>query len=494
MKTNGHAILALFMTLGVAAGLAPAQAQPVSAESESQYVLAAALYDAAMQDDTLYQKARQALNEGQYRAAVKLFESYLEEEPDSKYAADAMYYQAFALSRMRATSDLHQALAILDYQRASYPDAATAGDAYSLATRIQGELAKRGDARSAAEIERRVAEIEREHVREVEREVSREQVEVARMQREIAHEQAAVAEHEARSHQEVQRHEEKMFALQALMNMNPESALPILKKVISSKDPEDAELRAQAMFLLAQYDSDEVLDIMVDVARTDPDEDVRAQAVFWLSQVDSEQAVDALQEILSNPADSALHGQAVFALSQTSDDERVGDILRSYAMSESASEEIRNQAIFWLAQQPSEENADFLRELFARTDDVEAKNQILFALSQMEGQANGDWLMSVAMDESEDIETRNQALFAAIQSDEVPAESIVQLYDQSPDTEMRGQLIWLLTQIDDPVAADKLFDIARNETDPELRQNAVFWVGQSDDPRAEQILLEILEQ
>jgi hypothetical protein len=88
----------------------------------------------------------------------------------------------------------------------------------------------------------------------------------------------------------------------------------------------------------------------------------------------------------------------------------------------------------------------------------------------------------------------HQALVGGFQSDEVPAESIVQLYDQAPDTEMRGQLIWLLTQIDDPVAADKLFDIARNETDPELRQNAVFWVGQSDDPRAEQILLEILEQ
>lgn len=493
MKNKRMAALAVFMVLGTGA-YSPIHGQPANdAAQESQYALAIAAYEAVIQDDTLYQQARKALNEGQYRAAVEMFREFRQEEPDSRYVADAMYYEAFALSRMRSTGYLREALAVLEAQQYEYPDAATSGDAYSLATRIQGELAKRGDAESAAEIERRVALISVQEVAREQREVERAQQDVAREQREVARQQAMV-EQEVRVQQEVRRQDEKMFALQALMNMDSEKALPILKKVIASPDPEDAELRAQAMFLLSQYDDEEVLDIMVRVARTDPDEEVRAQAVFWLSQVESEEAVLALEEILANPADSALHAQAVFALSQTSDDERVGEILRSYAMSETASEEIRNQAIFWLAQQPSAENAEFLRTMFARTDDVDVKNQILFALSQMQGQDNGDWLMRVALDESEDIETRNQALFAAIQSDEVPADAIVQLYDRSPDREMKEQLIWLLTQIEDEAAADKLFDIARNESDPELRQSAIFWVGQSDDPRAEDLLLEILEQ
>ena len=106
MKTKTLAALAVFMVLGTGAASPMRGQQANAAALESQYVLAAALYEAAMQTDTLYQKARQALNEGQYRAAVEMFREFRQEEPESKYMADAMYYEAFALSRMRSTGYL----------------------------------------------------------------------------------------------------------------------------------------------------------------------------------------------------------------------------------------------------------------------------------------------------------------------------------------------------------------------------------------------------
>jgi hypothetical protein len=46
----------------------------------------------------------------------------------------------------------------------------------------------------------------------------------------------------------------------------------------------------------------------------------------------------------------------------------------------------------------------------------------------------------------------------------------------------------------DPVAMDKLFDIAKNEKDPDLRKKAIFWLGQSRDPRAQQLLIELINK
>jgi hypothetical protein len=69
------------------------------------------------------------------------------------------------------------------------------------------------------------------------------------------------------------------------------------------------------------------------------------------------------------------------------------------------------------------------------------------------------------------------------------------LYDRMGDSEMREQIIFVLSQRQqDPAAIDKLFDIAKNEKDPELRKKAIFWLGQSHDPRAQQFLIDLINK
>ena len=89
---------------------------------------------------------------------------------------------------------------------------------------------------------------------------------------------------------------------------------------------------------------------------------------------------------------------------------------------------------------------------------------------------------------------REMALFAAAQSGGITAAQFGQLYREADSKEEKEQVMFALTQSEDPAAFDVLLEIARTETDPDLKQNAVFWVGQSDDPRAKALLLEILEQ
>ncbi len=465
MKGSGALLcLAVLFLPGRAIGqdeVQVAQLTYQASDAAAEYQVAQLAYQDAAQQDTIYRAARRALNESQYRRAIELFEQSLDEEPE--YSAEALYYQALSYYRMGGRSNYDRALAKLDAQMERYPDAASYGDAEELMVRIEGELARRGDAQAAASLAREADRLDWEADQEV--------------------------DHEAEREAEI-----KAMALHSLIMADPEKAIPYLSKVLQNRTPETAELRGQAVFILGQQESDETLDLMLDVVRNDPDPEVKAHAAFWLSQVDDPRAIDATIEILNDPTvDEDLKGQAVFALGQT-DDPRAGQILRDYASRSDVDPEVRAMAVHGLAQRPSQENAALLKQLFNDVDDPEVRGQILFALSQMPDAVDGDWLLAIFSDPSEDPEIRELALFMAGQSGNVDARVLSQMYDDTDDTEMKGNILFTLTRVDSDAAFEKMLDIARNEEDPELREQAVFWIGQSGDPRAQDVLLEILNQ
>jgi HEAT repeat protein len=440
--------------------------------------------------EATYERGRAELNRGSYERAAELLRAYREASPQGRNAGESLYWEAFALSRMESTASLKGALDAIRWQRERFPNAATASDAEALRARVHGELARRGDAESVRWVyqntedgARDEARAERDQERQV-RDLEREARDAEREGRELERD---VGARERRARPD----EAKMAALQALMNMDSQAAIPILRRVVQNRE-NSPDLRVQALFILSQQKGDEVMDLMLEAARNDPDQEVREQAVFWLSQVNSPESVTILESILSNPQDAALHEQALFAISQKSDD-RSRRIIREFARSSSATPDMRAHAIFWLSQNGSSENAAFLREMWDSTSDPKVRESIMFAMSQMKEEGNARWLMDIALDTSEDVNVRNQALFAASQRADVRIADLVSVYDRAPDRELKEQALFILSQSKDPAAFEKILDVVRNETDGDLRQNAIFWLGQSGDPRAEQVLVEILE-
>lgn len=404
-----------------------------------------------------YEVARRLLNTAKYTEAVDLFRDYRAADADARYAAESLYWEAYALSRMESTRHWKEALAALEMQVSRYPKASTTGDAKALLAKLRGELANRGDSESAEWVYR--------------------ETEWA-AQQELGQDDGP--------------DETKLMALNALMQMDSDKAIPILRKLIQNRD-NHPKLRSHAMYILAQHDEARATDFMLDVASNDPEPEVREQAILWLSQNDSPETVSVLRSILSDHADAQLHEHTVFALTQMSDP-AAGEILREYAESESADPKLRVQAVFGLSQHESAENAGFLRELFSTSRDAETREAIMFALSQMQDQGNAKWLMDIALDPSESTEMRTQALFMANQAGGVGVADLVGVYDRAQDREFKEQALFILSQQEDPAAFDKLLDVARNESDPEIRKNAIFWLGQTGDPRAEQVLLDILDE
>lgn len=456
MKTRSGGV-SLLLTLLTISGAAAAQATPggdgLARLAEAPRTGAP---EAWLQEDPgaqAYKEAREALNAGRYQEAARGFERLRNRYPKSGYVPDSYYYQAFALSREGSRASLTHAVELLRTEQREHPKAGTVQDAAELRVRLEGQLARQGDANSAAAV-------------------------------------AEQASQPCQGDQEV-----RLAALSALLNMNADRAVPILQEVLKNRDQCSAELRRRAVFLLAQKMTDSSVSTLLDLAQRnpDPDPEVRKQAVFWLSQVDTPAALSALESILEDGNDPELQQTALFAISQR-DDEASVRVLRRYAERTDAPKELREKAIFWIGQSEEAGGPRYLMDLFGKLQDPDLKEKAIFGIAQGGGAEARSWLLARAMDSQESVDLRKNALFWAGQAEALDASDLAKLYASLDDPELKAQVIFVASQEDQKGAVDFLMNVAKTEKDKDLRQKAIFWLGQSDDPRAADFLLDLIRR
>jgi len=432
--------------------------------------------------DSLYRQARERMNRGDYKRAAELFLEVTRRAGKAPLAGDALYWNAYSLYRDGGTPALAEALAALERLGRDFPSLAIAGDANALKMRVCGELARRGDAQCAAQVASSAGGGDvRVMVHPTPRTPPTPRVPPVPRARGGAQEQGCPDEDD----------DERIAALNALLQMDADRALPILEKVLARRDRCSVSLRRKAIFLVSQKHDARAADMLMGAVRTDPDPEVREQAVFWLGQTRDDRAVDMLQEILQKESNDEVLEKAVFALSQHRS-ERAGTILRDLAQRNGAPLKVREQAIFWLGQQRSADNAELLKALYKRVSEPELKEKIIFSVSQNRAGSNARWLLDIALDDKESIEMRKQALFWAGQNRGLSMDDLGALYQRVSDREMKEQIIFVYSQRRDPASVDRLMEIARTEKDKELRKKAIFWLSQSRDPRVVKFLEDLI--
>jgi HEAT repeat protein len=415
--------------------------------------------------DSLYRSGRAALTDGDYKRAASIFKQVTEKFPRSELAGDAMYWRAWALykfgSNNRTKPDLDDAMTALDrYTTAYSKNSKMASDATDLRVRIRSAQAALGDANAAGDIAEDATKLRRQ-----------------------APCTGSKADEEMRA-----------AALDGLLSMSSEDAVPILTDVLKQRDACRVELRKKAVFLLSQKRSNGIVPALLDVARNDPSTDVRGDAIFWLSQTRSDLAVPALDSILFAPsADLELRKKAIFALSQQRDD-RARSALRRAAEDEKMPDEIRGEAVFQLGNAKLAD-LDYFRTLFRTTKSIELRKKVLFSVSQSSAPEASNWLLDVAKDKAFDTETRKDAIFWASQHRTVDLNQLEAIYNQAKgDDEIQKQVLFVYSQRREPAAVDKLMAIAKSDPDIELRKQALFWLGQKNDPRVKAFLRELINR
>jgi HEAT repeat protein len=430
--------------------------------------------------DSVYRAARGALNQNQYTKAADLFGSIRRRYPKSTYVPNSYYWQAFALYRDGSEENLRTAREALKTQAKDYKKASTRRDADQLLTRIQGALARLGDEEAMRALNQDLDPI----------------APTPGVPGTPRTPKPGRAPRYSRRGDSCDDDDDdvRIAALNAVLQMDPDRAVPLLKTVLARRDTGSVCLRRKAVFLVSQKRTSETSAILLNAVRSDPDQEVREQAVFWLSQVPGDETVAALDSVLRDPnTDQEIQEKALFALSQHHS-ARAGAVLRDFAMRRDVDEDLREKAVFWIGQTRSPENAQFLKDLFAKADNQDLKEKILFSLSQMGGTDSYHWLMDVALNPKEDIDIRKKALFWAGQDRSVDIADLVRLYDSMNDREMREQLIFVYSQRREEPAVVKLCQIGKTDSDRELRKKAVFWLGQSRSATAGQCLQELINQ
>lgn len=450
--------------------------------------------------DSIYRAARDAMNSGRYREAAELFRSIVSRFPKSSYVNEAYYWEAVSLQRQGGSTNLRQAVERLNRQQQfltqQMKTASTTrlrqqlNDSRSLEARIKGQLASTGDAAAAEDMARIADQAASASVS-----ATPSTSVIVKAPRPPRAPRAPRPPHARWDSSDCDGDDDgvQIQALNAVLQMNSERAVPILEKVMLRRDSGSVCLRRRAVFLLAQHSGPQTTSTLLSIVRNDPDKEVRENAVFWLSQVNDERAVSALDSIVRSNADQEVKEKALFALAQQSSP-KANDALRSFALQESAPDELREKAIFWLGQKGSESgNSTFLRELYGKVTNAELKERIMFGIAQSSDAGAKTWLLGIAKSPKEPVENRKRALFWLGQSgDAISSAELSQLYREMEDREMREQLLFVLSQRNDRAAVDQLITIAKTDKDPELRKRAIFWLGQNNDPRAAQAIEQIL--
>jgi HEAT repeat protein len=361
----------MLIAVSLAATLAAQSLADVPSTEQTFATVPRAAWAEADPADSLYRAARRALSQKDWESAAKMFGDIVVRFPRSEYAPDALYWKGFALYR---SGNLDDAAEVLETQSNRFPKAATHNDASALLILIKGQLARHGDESAQRDVNKAAAQ----------------------------------------SGKGCQDMEMQVAALDAVQQMDAERVLPLLKRVLARRDPCSTALRKNALFVLAQKSGSDREKTLLDVAKTDPDRGVRQDAVFHLQQAKSDASISALEDLLLHSDERGLRQNALFALSQNGS-ERARNIIKTFALTETETVGLRNDAVFYLSQSNDPNDAAWLRDAFGKIQNREVRNNLMFHIAQRHDAASLDKLISIAKSDPSP-ELRKEALFHISQS------------------------------------------------------------------------------
>jgi HEAT repeat protein/TolA-binding protein len=443
--------------------------------------------------DSVYRIARDALNNGDYGRAARLFNDVVQKYGSKSQLTDAsQYFEALARYKIGTTDELHQAAKILKplvaklpvrtststssnneggftvrggsgqgcngfgctniVYRGGYSDSEVA----ALYNRVNGTLAQRGDAEAKAEVEKAVTQAGNAAC-------DREDIDV------------------------------RSEALNALSQMDAATALPALKRVLERKDDCSAQLRRSAVFMLGRRSDTESATLLIATAKSDPNREVRMSAINYLGKLPGDAGLAALEDLLKNDPDVQIQRAAVRALN-SSDNARARTSMRALIERKDAQMDLRLEAIrSFSSDRATTDDAAYLRALYARADNDQMREEILNTLGRIGGTDNDTFVLTVAKNTNESSRLRSAALSRLSRSPTVTTADLGKIYDAADSYDVRARIVQILGSKKDSESADKLIDIVRNSTDTRVRREALLAIQRRNDPRAQQLVLDILD-
>src|SRR5690606_35249636 len=194
--------------------------------------------------------------------------------------------------------------------------------------------------------------------------------------------------------------------------------------------------------------------------------------------------IPILRDVLQrrDECSSELRERAVFLVAQKLTDESVDILLDLAHRNPDPDPDVRGQAVFWLHQVRSPEALTALESILMESDDAELQEQAIYGISQREGDPRAvEVLRRYARRDDVPAELRGNAIFWIGQDARNGGASyLIELYPDLDDPELQENALFAIAQSGTEGAHAWLLERVRDPAESlEVRKNALFWAGQT---------------
>ena len=220
--------------------------------------------------------------------------------------------------------------------------------------------------------------------------------------------------------------------------------------------------------------------------------DANGAAVTWIDGVDPRKSVALIISILARPGH---HSDYVMSTLAMHADPSATTELERLLKSSDASDETRGHAAFWLGQTRGRRGfEDVLAIARSQSASQHLREKAVFAISQSKEPDAIDELIKLAKHDPV-AHVRGQALFWLSQkAGKKAAGAVREALDDDPDQGVREKAVFAVSQLPDDQSVPMLIELMKTHHDPGVRKKAAFWLGQKHDPRALAAIEEVLRK
>jgi HEAT repeat protein len=396
-----------------------ARAQAVlvqGAEPASTFVDPQAAEKANAHEDELYNEATTALHDNDYEGAAEKFGQVAKMR--GRKADAALYWQAVALGKAENKS---QALATIAELKKNYPQSRYLRDAGVLAVELKGNSVDPNELTD----------------------------------------------------------EDKLIALNGLMNSDPERAVPLLEKIIHGNA--SPKVKERALFVLSQSGSEKAQQILVAIAKNNSEPELQKRAIRNLGMNGNRRNRAALKEIYESSSDPQIKKVVFQGWLMCGDKEDVLAVAKN-----EKSPELRREAIRYMGMMGGR---DELREMYKNAgSDVETKEAVLQGMMMC---GDGEGLAEISKTEKDPKVMGKVINTLGLVGGEHTVDTLLSIYTASSDIETKKHVINALFLHG---SSKPMIAMARKETNPELKRAWIQKLSLMGGPDVTDYMMEILNK
>ncbi len=270
----------------------------------------------------------------------------------------------------------------------------------------------------------------------------------------------------------------KIFAINSLINTDPERAVPLLDKLLKSNNP--PKIKERALFVLAQSRSPKATETIAGYARGGTNPDLQMKAVEYIGIHGGKENRQVLSDVYAATSDFGIKRAILHAYMVGGEREK----LLAAAKSEQ-NPELRREAIHRLGVNGAQEE---LWQLYNAETSPELKEALIEAMFIG---GNAAKLIEVAKMEK-DVKLRRNAIHRlGRMKRSQTSDALASLYGGETDPAIKKEVIHALFV---QQGAKHLVDVARKESDPTLKREIVRHLSMMKSPEATDFLVELLNK